>query len=807
MSSASTYDTKISADPADFLVGFRRAVAGAKDSSAQIKESVSGISETFEGLQGLIAGFGALLGGGLAGEFVKFNAELQDQFSKSAQAAGVTTEQFSGMAYAARLADVDTENLSKAYVKLGQALTNAQQGQKLQVELFKQLKLDPSKFKDTDELLGAVADRFANMADGAAKTSLAVDLFGERIGPQLIPMLDEGRDGLEQLKQEAADLGVVVSTEAGERAEKFNDTLTRLGQAARGASMRISDQLIPVLQRVADEVGNIKGVGDTVGQALRTVIETVTVLAANVKFVFDGIGRDLGAFAAQARVLFTDFSGSPLLVAYAALKEQITGIKDIRLEKFHVIEDAVEADDKAARAKIDAFSAHVLGLQSSAGGGRGSVNPETVKPDEFVPGAKPSQVKHKAVDKSQMPLFESALEAERRGYAEMDALHGMSKQAELDYWNGILSTAKLSEADRVAVAKQAAQARVRVLQDEAQKAQQLQGISLQDWQTAELAKVTQDEDAAKTRVALGQETQAQLLAQQQQFEDRRHAIQLAALQADLATLDPQRDPVKVAQVNSKIEALEQTHQLKLAQIRSQVAVQSAAQQKAIWDSLGQSINTLWNNGVQALMNGTLTWANAMRAVGTELVGWFANSVVEPMVVKAIFGEQAKTAATAAGTAERWAIESAAAAKSMALWAATAIKNIMTSAWEAMAAAWKAIVGIPYVGPVLAPIAAGAAFAGVSALAGNVASAAGGYDIPATINPFVQAHAREMILPATLADKVRNMTDGGGSGGLTVHVHHNIQALDGASVKRVLVDNPDAVAAAVQKAVRHFHLIR
>jgi hypothetical protein len=745
--SSSTYDTRISADPSDFLAGFRRAVAGAKESSTQIKESVAGISETFEGLQGLIAGFGALLGGGLAGEFVKFNAELQDQFSKSAQAAGVTTEQFSGMAYAARLADVDTENLSKAYVKLGQALTNAQQGQKLQVELFNQLKLDPSKFKDTDELLGAVADRFANMANGAAKTSLAVDLFGERIGPQLIPMLNAGRDGLEQLKQEAADLGVVVSTEAGERAEKFNDTLTRLGQAARGASMQISDQLIPVLQRVADEVGKIKGVGDTVGQALRNVIETITVLGANVYYVLDRVGNTIGALAAQ-----------------------INALAHLDIKGFHAIEDAVEADDKAARAKIDAFSAHVLGLQSSAGGGRGAVNPETVKPDEFVPGAKPSQVHHKAIDKSQMPVFEAALEAEKRGYAEMDALHGMSKQAELDYWNGILSTAKLNEADRVAVAKQAAQARVRVLQDEAQKAQQIQGISLQDWQTAELAKVTQDEDAAKTRVALGQETQAQLLAQQQQFEDRRHAIQLAALQASVATLDPQRDPVKVAQVNSQIEALEQAHQLKLAQIRGQIAMQSAAQQRQIWTSLGQSINTLWNNGVQALMNGTLTWSNAMKAIGTELVGWFANSVVEPMIVKAIFGEQAKTAATAAGTAERWAIESAAAAKSMALWAATAIKNIMTSAWEAMAAAWKAIVGIPYVGPVLAPIAAGAAFAGVAAIAGNVASAEGGYDIPATINPMVQLHKSEMVLPQKHADVIRNLADGGGGGGATVHIH-------------------------------------
>lgn len=40
------------------------------------------------------------------------------------------------------------------------------------------------------------------------------------------------------------------------------------------------------------------------------------------------------------------------------------------------------------------------------------------------------------------------------------------------------------------------------------------------------------------------------------------------------------------------------------------------------------------------------------------------------------------------------------------------------------------------------------------------SAAGGYDIPAGVNPLVQAHAKEMILPANIADTIRALTDAG-----------------------------------------------
>jgi hypothetical protein len=40
----------------------------------------------------------------------------------------------------------------------------------------------------------------------------------------------------------------------------------------------------------------------------------------------------------------------------------------------------------------------------------------------------------------------------------------------------------------------------------------------------------------------------------------------------------------------------------------------------------------------------------------------------------------------------------------------------------------------------------------------------GYDIPTGVNPVVQAHAKEMILPEKFADVIRGMAEGGGSGG-------------------------------------------
>jgi hypothetical protein len=80
-----------------------------------------------------------------------------------------------------------------------------------------------------------------------------------------------------------------------------------------------------------------------------------------------------------------------------------------------------------------------------------------------------------------------------------------------------------------------------------------------------------------------------------------------------------------------------------------------------------------------------------------------------------------------------------------------------------------------------------------------ASAAGGYDIPSGLNPIVQTHAEEMILPAKYANLIRDMASGGASGGsgggsVVVNYHDNSGKLteselrrNAAMIQRVLSD--------------------
>ncbi len=104
---------------------------------------------------------------------------------------------------------------------------------------------------------------------------------------------------------------------------------------------------------------------------------------------------------------------------------------------------------------------------------------------------------------------------------------------------------------------------------------------------------------------------------------------------------------------------------------------------------------------------------------------------------------------------------------------------------------------------------GSMFAGAStggALVGDfpglsVASAAGGYDIPAGVNPMTQLHEKEMVLPQREADIVRGLANKGGTGGgkesLTI-INQTTGRIDNVVEQRI---SPTERALIIQEAVK------
>jgi hypothetical protein len=112
-----------------------------------------------------------------------------------------------------------------------------------------------------------------------------------------------------------------------------------------------------------------------------------------------------------------------------------------------------------------------------------------------------------------------------------------------------------------------------------------------------------------------------------------------------------------------------------------------------------------------------------------------------------------------------------------------ISDAITAAKGAYASAAQ----IPYIGWIIAPIAAAVAFAGVEAFG----TAEAGFDVPPGAHPVVGLHPRELVMPANLSEGFKNIiaNNGGKGGGGGVHNTMIIQSLDPSSLADIVSRNP------------------
>ena len=162
----------------------------------------------------------------------------------------------------------------------------------------------------------------------------------------------------------------------------------------------------------------------------------------------------------------------------------------------------------------------------------------------------------------------------------------------------------------------------------------------------------------------------------------------------------------------------------------------------------------------------------------------------------------KTRSAVGSAAQQRSAASAVRAAGLAQDAAASTAERAMNAQNAFSGAIAAISPIPFVGPFLAP--------GIAAEMAALASAAGGYDIPAGVNPLTQLHAQEMVLPARLANPMRDMLASFGSGGAPASAGHSFSFGDThihgapnmspADFRQALAEHRASVAEAVANAL-------
>lgn len=234
---------------------------------------------------------------------VRNATKSMDEAGKSAQALGMSSEQFTRLQYAAQMAGVQTQELAAALTALSRRMgerDEISEGVRLFTALGVSVKDSSGKIKEADVLFGDLAERFSRMKDSFAKTELAVRLFGDS-GRKLIPFLNQGKAGVQDLMNEADRLGVTLSGETTKAAEEFNDTIARISSSVASFTRRVVNEALPALQFLARDMELSVKEANNNSYAFKALDGTFKLLLTTgeaVKMFFNGLTSIVGGVVA-----------------------------------------------------------------------------------------------------------------------------------------------------------------------------------------------------------------------------------------------------------------------------------------------------------------------------------------------------------------------------------------------------------------------------------------------------------------------------------------------------------------------------
>jgi|GEM_PF-2220770 len=199
--------------------------------------------------------------------------DFLDTLDDIAEKTGIAAGKLSELKYASEVAGTPFDALQDGLKKLAKNMADSPE---LFDKLGVKLKDANGQFRGTDDVLVDLAERFSKFEDGPIKAADAMAIFGKQ-GDALLPFLNKGRQGVQDLREEAKRFGVTVTDEAAKAAGDFNDTLKRLELASDGLKVSLGTKLLPTLTDIAERL-------NSAGQAGLDFGERITAGFHNLQF-------------------------------------------------------------------------------------------------------------------------------------------------------------------------------------------------------------------------------------------------------------------------------------------------------------------------------------------------------------------------------------------------------------------------------------------------------------------------------------------------------------------------------------------
>ena len=274
-----TLSAKLGLDASKFQSGIKQA----ESAGNSLSEKMSGMFNKIESAAKLFIGGTAInkavqLVRGLADE----TAEAGNRIDKQSQVLGMSRKAYQEWDYILSQNGVSIDNMSVAMKTLNNLVLSGIDDNKEAKEAFAELGISIHQLENMtpEEQFEFLVRKFQEMPAGAKKTALAIKVFGKQ-GMQLLPLLNNTTDSIDEMRERAQELGLVMSDDAVDASVKYTDSMDTLQRTFGALKMAIGAKLLPIftsaVERITKYAGKLKKAFDEKGFAgvFATIVDDI----------------------------------------------------------------------------------------------------------------------------------------------------------------------------------------------------------------------------------------------------------------------------------------------------------------------------------------------------------------------------------------------------------------------------------------------------------------------------------------------------------------------------------------------------
>ncbi|MBR3332729.1 MAG: hypothetical protein IKG23_00395 [Clostridia bacterium] len=299
-----------------------------------------------------VAGTGALVKG--IYDAASATAAYGDNIDKMSQKIGLSTDAYQEWDFIAQHSGTSMESLKTSMVKLSTAAANGSDAfQKLGISA------EDAQSMSREELWNKTVMALTSVEDETERARIAQELFGKG-ATEMGALLNTSAADIEAMRQQAHDLGIVMSEEDVKASAAFQDSLQNMTQSFDGLKNRMLAEFLPGITTVMDGLTQIfagdsaKGVGlikegiSKISERIKEVLPTLIETGGEIlKAILGAISDSLPTIVPLASDILTTLGGAIV----TALPTLFTAGADIIVNLVgSIIEHAPELAEGAIKA-------------------------------------------------------------------------------------------------------------------------------------------------------------------------------------------------------------------------------------------------------------------------------------------------------------------------------------------------------------------------------------------------------------------------------------------------------------------------